>query len=754
MGAVPAANAITGPGRDDRASGVGTAKITKTTGAAGATRATRAAKAGGQAEDATAPLDIKIATLSPSVVEADTDVTITGTVTNTTTETWTGVNVQAFRSTTPITDAATLATAAESEPDKYVGDRIIEAGTFETIESLEPGDEAPFTATVPRADLGVEAGVYWIGVHALGDSPSAPSDGRADGRARTFIPLLPEGARPIDAALVLPLRATVHHDPDGRVSNPAQWARRLGPRGRLTNVLRAGQSAGTHPVTWLVDPAVVQAVTALEDGNPPLSLSPLPGSEETEAPEAESPSATESPAPPTATEPPAEQDLSPENAAAAAAATTWLDLFQQAMATRPILTLPYGDLDMSAAARHAPEVYDLAMDRSADVMTGLDVAASPALAPPTGYLSPEAIARAPRESLVLLSDAAVASAGGTAPSAGTLLDHQIAMTSSGAAAGGPGPESPSSPIAVRQRLLSEAAVRMVTGDRTPIIVVPPPTWDPADADELYDSFAEGVLRIRELSDVVADRSVPLADDALSYPDDELADELPASSFESARSLMADGLVLSGVLDATAGIGYQVGNIALTDLSYFSRRNPMSSRLATERSAGGIADILGKVTIDGPPAVTLSSDEGGFGATIANALTEAVTVRVAATTDGGMELTGPETITLAPRSRSRILFAATATRQGIHTVTLRVTDVEGEPLGSATTFSVRTAQVSLLIWLIMGAGAAMLFGAIAVRLVRRLRGHPESSDGSGDEPVHEPGGEAPPSASVKREPTTR
>ncbi|WP_248579638.1 DUF6049 family protein [Nocardioides sp. InS609-2] len=676
--------------------------------------------------EVTTPLEIKITDLTPSVIEPDADVTISGTVTNTTSETWTDINLYTFRSMTPIPDAASLALAAESEADEYLGDRILEPDTYATVPSLAADETATFTAIVPREALatGNQAGVYWVGVHALGASPSTPGDALADGRARTFIPLLPEDSKPIDAALVLPLRATVHYDPDGRVSDPVGWAKRLGAGGRLSNVLRAGQTAGSRPVTWLVDPAVVQAVTRLAEGNQPLSLAPLPGSEGGDEPENGETPSTDSPPPVTPTPAPADEDLSPENAAAASAARDWLLLFQQAIGPRSVLTLPYGDVDMSAAARHAPETYDLALERSADAMTGLQVAASPALAPHSGYLSPEALARAPREALVLLSDTAVAGLGGLAPSSGQLLGHQIATTSSGVAAGGPGPESSSSPIAVRQRLLSEAALRMVSGDRTPIIMVPPPTWNPADSQTLYDSFAEGVLQMRELSELVSAGSETLADDELVYPDAELEGELPTANFESARALMADGMVLSCVLDLPAGIGYSVGNIALTGLSYFSRRDPESSRLATQRSAGGISDILGKVTIDGPSKVTLSSDQGNLGATISNELTEAVTVRVVALTDGGIQLEGPETITLAPLSRRRILLDATATRQGIHTVTLRVTDVEGEPLGSATTFSVRTAQVSQVIWLIMAAGAVMLFGAIGVRLVRRLRGLPD------------------------------
>ena len=64
---------------------------------------------------------------------------------------------------------------------------------------------------------------------------------------------------------------------------------------------------------------------------------------------------------------------------------------------------------------------------------------------------------------------------------------------------------------------------------------------------------------------------------------------------------------------------------------------------------------------------------------------------------------------------------TANRPGIHQVRLVVTDVEGMPLGDSTGMQIRAAQVSGLIWLLLAGGALLLFGTIAIRLVRRTRG---------------------------------
>ena len=54
------------------------------------------------------------------------------------------------------------------------------------------------------------------------------------------------------------------------------------------------------------------------------------------------------------------------------------------------------------------------------------------------------------------------------------------------------------------------------------------------------------------------------------------------------------------------------------------------------------------------------------------------------------------------------------------MTLVVTDKRGTPLGGTTGLTVRSAQVSNVIWLFVGIGCALLFGAIGVRLFRRVR----------------------------------
>jgi hypothetical protein len=76
----------------------------------------------------------------------------------------------------------------------------------------------------------------------------------------------------------------------------------------------------------------------------------------------------------------------------------------------------------------------------------------------------------------------------------------------------------------------------------------------------------------------------------------------------------------------------------------------------------------------------------------------------------------------------------------------VTDLDGNPLGASVELPIRAAQVSRVIWLIMGGAVGLLFLAIVLRLVRRIRGTGSAGDDGGDdEPPSsdDPGGETAP-----------
>jgi hypothetical protein len=245
------------------------------------------------------PLAVTIDALAPAYIPKRGPIRVTGSVTNNDAAPWTTVNVYAFIGRGPMTTSAELAEAAAFEPGRDVGDRITAPNAYDTIERIDPGQSAQFSVRVPRSAITAsEPGVYWFGVHALGTGPEGRVEG-ADGRARTFLPLVPRTSREVDTALVVPLRRRVTFARDGRLTDVPAWTRDLSPGGQLRSIVDFGASAGSRPITWLVDPAVPDAVRALAAGNPPLSLGP----DEQEAEEEGGADDGDSPAPPPAPRP-------------------------------------------------------------------------------------------------------------------------------------------------------------------------------------------------------------------------------------------------------------------------------------------------------------------------------------------------------------------------------------------------------------------------------------------------------------------
>jgi hypothetical protein len=71
---------------------------------------------------------------------------------------------------------------------------------------------------------------------------------------------------------------------------------------------------------------------------------------------------------------------------------------------------------------------------------------------------------------------------------------------------------------------------------------------------------------------------------------------------------------------------------------------------------------------------------------------------------------------------------------VHNVTLQLVDSEGAHIGSSAQVPIRAAQVSKIIWLFLGIGGALLFGAIVVRLVRRVRAARTAGEPDPDTPA--------------------
>jgi hypothetical protein len=415
-----------------------------------------------------------------------------------------------------------------------------------------------------------------------------------------------------------------------------------------------------------------------------------------------------------------DQELSDEQQALAASARAWLVRFASLVSGQTVLTLPYGDLDVSAAAVHGPVFYLDAVERSAEVMAALGIAHTPALAPPGGLISPDALETATPDTTVMLGDASFALPPDSDSSMVRLLGHKVLVTSSGAAAGGPAPTAPDDPLALRQRLLSEAALRLDAGSIAPVVLQLPDDWYPQDPAGLFDALDVAWVRPVEVADITSRPAESLVASDLSYTEEDAATELGATSFSAAQALRQQAAVMSGVLSSPDLVRPQATDEALATLSVQQRSRATAAATSARRAAARLDDQLAGIDVVAPSSVTLSSADGTLGATVVNGLDEPVTVQVRAVTDSSLEVEDSGVLRLGPGDRSRLLLDVSASRLGIHQVRLLVTDQDGTPLGGSAALPVRSAQVSAIIWYILVLGAVLLFGTILVRVVRQVR----------------------------------
>ncbi|WP_187366769.1 DUF6049 family protein [Nocardioides dongxiaopingii] len=672
------------------------------------------------------PLAVRIKTLSPSTLPAEGPVRISGTVTNRTDEVWRSIDVYTFFGDGvggAMRTQAQLDAAMDVPGDALLGDRIL-VGRPDVVDVLEPGEEASFAVTVPSDQLEVtKAGVYWLGIHALGYSASYPDDDKADGRARTFMPYVPRRFEetPLPAAVVVPITAPVRYEADGSLAAVESWRRWLAPEGRLSRLLGFVES-GSTPVTWLVDPALVDAVDLLARGNPPRSIEPS-------APDpADGATPTDAPSPtgePSATAEP----VSPE----ALMAAGWLARFRDAVAGDEVLTLPYGNVDVPAAVRHDRRLLDLALAQRSTVLADLGIESRPGVMSPSGYLDAESIAALDPETTVVVTDrmldtlrtgadgSAAERRGTEAPAVASVEGRRLVAASYAVDQGSPGPGPSRTSVGLRQRFLAEAAVRLVKGEPRPLTVVLPQGWglnDPLGFFSGLDVPWLDVGTVTELDEATVATPVDVA--ALDYPGIQAQRELDGAAFDDVAALIEAGDVLQNVLLENNEVGAVITEEALTGLSYAGRSSQPTTQLSLEQSLAWVADLLDGVEITTSPGVTLSGTSGPVVVTLDNTLDHAVEVRVRGESDSGIEITGPDRIELAADSRTTELLTARTTTNRVHNVELVVTDLAGNELGSSADVPVRSAQVSDVIWLIMGTGAGLLFLAIAVRVVRRVR----------------------------------
>jgi hypothetical protein len=667
-------------------------------------------------ETAVTPLSVRMTQLSPSTIPTKGVITISGVVENDSKEDWTDINVAPFVSSEPMTGRDELAEAAASPSDTTLGERLTDPGTQVTVGDLTPGQSASFTIRIARALLSTrisgDPGVYWIGVHALG----ATAEGRdliADGRARTFIPLVPPELarrRTVPLSVVLPLRERARRAADGSLNGPARWVSLTGPEGRLTRLADFAASAADAPLTWLLDPAVLDALRDFSQGNPPLSLGTARRSIDKDDDTGPDSSPSPSPSPSPISGAPSEEER--------ASANTVLESLLSTVRTDSILTLGYADPDVASLARRGPNLLRRADELSARSMDEHNLTGANVVAPPNGYFDPDLLSSVSRTSMLVLSDHEDLR---EPPFSRLGSGQELVQGDERAVTGGPSPNAARAPLALRQRILAEAALEVAKGAAPvrPVVVTVPHGWNPGPDWRDADFF--GGLRVPWLRMVPIPRGVTEPyDGELPYGRAQLADEIRASNVAATRRLAHTSTVLGNLLANDNDVTDKLTGAALQASSYSARP---TLQLATDQVLALDATTrtqMNQVAVTGTDFVTLSGGSGSLTVTLVNGLKQPITVGLRARADSSdVKVVTPKPVSMQAGQRTTLRLKV-ASGVGVHEVTLEPVTTEGEGAGTPLTFSLRTSQVGKLIWYIIIAGGLLLAVMVVRRIALRIR----------------------------------
>lgn len=222
------------------------------------------------ADRTTNPVTIVLDSLTPLVPTADGTLRIQGRVINTSEDPLSSVSVQLRRAAAPLTDRADVAAISDLELEPSGGDPdsvAVPTSRVLVADELRPGARRQFELAVPFATLGLgDAGVYVVGLEALGLESGVDEFEERKGEVRTFVPWFPDpqSVTPVSLVWLWPLADWPDRSASG-VLLSERTPEELSSGGRLDRLLTIGERTG-GTVSWIIDPALVQTASDMKDG--------------------------------------------------------------------------------------------------------------------------------------------------------------------------------------------------------------------------------------------------------------------------------------------------------------------------------------------------------------------------------------------------------------------------------------------------------------------------------------------------------
>jgi len=670
--------------------------------------------------------------ITPAYLQPGKPVRVSGTVTNLDQKLWKDVQVYLLAPNAPATSTRQLNAVANSEADAYAGNRITRDGLFPQLGRIAPGETVPYTLNIPFSQLNIPSnqyGVYTLSVQALGAKPSGQR--ATAGRARSFIPLMPPHSPSIGVATIFPFRSEIMRRPDGGYLNRDQLIQDISPGGRLRRMLDLARTAGSTPISILVDPALLDALERIAENNTERPGTPVPASE--------SPSPTDETSP---------EDIAPLTEEERTA-RDFLMSFQRLASEHPLWTEGYGGPDLTTLAGDydGTRMFRTLTRATVATMGSLDLTHAERAYVPTGALDVQALDGIGKKTAIFVSSDQVR---GWQPSdgpVGIVRSHgsraRVVVTHDDLLDGSPEPGPTDTALQVRQRLLAESALLSLGADpdsqgSTPsIAMLADDNWGPADAlrSNFFAAFGAPWVRASTLDTERAAGPLPGAEHlrAAHFDEGQVDPPLPNSLAHSADQIRGRGVIMYAITGDDRRILNFYDQSASLTVSEQWRQSPDVSQGIADQMIDQLDNQIGRVHIEAPEFVTLSSSSGRFPLTITNNLDWPIRVGIRLKANDAIKIKQDEPIEVEPRQSTTVNVQVHAEDVGVTEVTARLTTPKGRPFGEPVTFKMRSSVVGTVIWIALGAAGAIIVLAVG-RRVRRSAKSKKQQPGVASEPT--------------------
>ncbi|MFI0356577.1 DUF6049 family protein [Actinomadura sp. 9N407] len=663
-------------------------------------------------------LSLVLTKVTPKAAEATggkSKITVAGTVQNTSGQALPGVTVRLKTSAQRMSSRTQVAEYATGQPSSLRGfaddQQLPQAGVA--------GGKASFSLSTTTATIGLQTfGVYPIGVEAVTQT------GQVLAGLNTFITFVPKQRtfKPLSVAWVWPLMGRQHRSTDDTFLDD-DLAAEIKADGRLSGLVSA--AAGTRtPVTWSIDPALLDDVQTMANG--PYTV--------------QAPRAEKSVRKPKSTD-----------------AANWLNALRSASKSDPYFAVPYADPDAVALVRHKMTNH-LAIAYANAGVAGQVLGTQPNAQvawPPSGMAGQGTLnqmaklGRLGNNGSFLMSSAAFADpAQGYTPSATTALPTEegtkrtVVYDETLNKIVSAGTRTPGAAVLTEQRFLAETA--MITAEAPELarslVIAPDRRWNPAPAmAKSLLTYTQGAAWMQETPlDKIANAE-PQQRVFRGYPDSMEAYELGEPFLDEVARISRSAARFTSVMYEPIRMNYRRAVLRMESSAWRGKSRYRRAVLARQSLDERLKDDMGRVRIiiGDTKRVTLAGSSGRIPITVANDLpNQSIQVRLEVVPENTARLQigrledQDDLITLAPGQKQPSFIPVRSAGNGDVRLHLRLKSADDREFGAEQVITVRTTGYGRLALLITGGGLAVLFVGVGVRAMRARRRRKAEAAGDG------------------------